>query len=222
MKLLHLLLGFNLALAPLALAQSDFPHEGHIYESVAVDLNGDHKPDKVGLMAYRVDDNGYWGQLRVWDSSGQVLWQGPKTNQNYPQAQGDETLFFGAWPHGVCGLEAVGDLDGDGKVELISTQPQSDVRPTTFRIFRWNGKAFAYVEPRQLFETPLGSGNFVWSKPTRWNGSTAVSWVSSFDFKAKGWVVDITTSGGGLKMGKAKLVPTRSGFQVQSWVEKLH
>lgn len=224
MKLLPLLLGISLSLASLALAQSDFPTEGQVYESVSIDLNGDLKPDKVGLRAYRVDDMSYWGQLHVWDSSGKVLWQAPKNNQDYGHAQGNETQLFGAWPWGISGLEAIGDLDGDGNVELVSTLPQSDVRPTTFRIFRWNGKAFTYIEPRQLFEKPLGSGKFVWGKPSNWNGNTPTSWVSSFDYKAKGWVADITVaqSGGAMKFGKAKLGLTSSGFQVDAWMEKPH
>ena len=204
-----------LCLTPTAWPQSEFPKNGQTYQTFQADVNGDGKPDKVGLVAYRVSSEEYWGQLTVWDSSGKVLWKAPQAKN------ADEALAFGAWNYGVSSIELVGDIDGDGKVELLAPQPQSDVRPPTFRIFRWTGSAFAPVARKQLLETPRGSGHFVWSQPSQWNGSAA-TWVGHLEHQGGAMVAQIyvVNSGSDVKLGKARMTADKQGLRVSSWVEK--
>lgn len=112
-----------------AIAAAD-PKAGQLYQTVRADLNGDGKPEKIGLVAYGHFPEGYYGRLKVWDSGGKLLWQAPTVQSS------DQPFAFGQWPYGSSTLEWVSPQ------ELISAKPQSDVRPTTFKRFRWTGSAY--------------------------------------------------------------------------------
>ena len=207
---------FGFALVPLtASAQPVFPKTGQVYQTFQVDLNGDGKRDKVGLVAYRVSSEEYWGRLTVWDSSGKLLWQGPQAKKQ------DEPLAFGAWNFGVSAVECVCDIDGDGRVELLSPQPQSDVSPPTYRIFRWDGRGFAPAARKQLLETPPGSGHFPWSQPVQWSGGAA-TWVGHLKMKGRDLLAEVyvVKSGSDVKLGKARMSGSPKGLEVTSWVQK--
>ncbi len=98
--LLIVLLGSALAWA------QTLPKSGEVYESVAVDLNRDGKSEKLALVAYNIqlESESFFGRLRVTDSAGKVLWEGPKVEQAH------QPFAFGMWPYGVSGLEWVGEM----------------------------------------------------------------------------------------------------------------
>ncbi len=211
--LLIVLLGSALAWA------QTLPKSGEVYESVAVDLNRDGKSEKLALVAYNIqlESESFFGRLRVTDSAGKVLWEGPKVEQAH------QPFAFGMWPYGVSGLEWVGDLDGDGKVELVTRAPVSDVRPPTFCRYRWNGKAFVALPRKMLLEEKAGSGRFLWRDPVEWDGMQPLTWVSSFSGGPKEKIAEIVSSrkDGALWGGTARMKGDGLGLTATSWTTKL-
>ncbi len=211
-----LLLG--LLLSSLVFAQP-LPQTGQNYQSKTIDLNGDGKVEKVVLSAYNIDKNmeGHWGQLRVLNGQGKPIWEAPKTkNVGQPFA-------FGSWPYGVTGIEWLGDIDGDKKIELLAPRPISDVSPKTYLRYRWNGKAFISLGPKMLLESPIGSGRFLWKDPVEWDGSSALSWVMTLSGDPKEKAAEIMTYGigGEFKSGQAVMKGDGLGLTVVSWKRPL-
>lgn len=217
MQLKRLLLSL-LVLSTPVLAQAP-PKVGQTYQSVSYDLNGDGKSEKVSLVAYRVDpaEEMFWGRLQVSDSSGKLIWKAP------PASEIDQPFAFGMWPFGAAGLEWLGDVDGDGKVELLSPRPISDLRPPTYRRYRWTGKAFASLGPKMLLESPAGSGKFLWRDPIEWDGMQPLTWVSSFSGGPGQMKVAVTSyrSGGAVWGGEAEVRGNGLGLSVTRWTQKL-
>ena len=83
------------------------------------------KLEEVSVKAYHVTEEEYFGQLFVLDSKGATLWEGPRVKDR----KNREPFLFGAFIDGCSLPEIVADIDGDGKVEMLSTAPVSDVAP---------------------------------------------------------------------------------------------
>jgi hypothetical protein len=214
---IKLLLSFAL-LTNIAFAQA-LPKTGEVYQSISYDLNKDGKMETIGLAAYNInaDAEMFWGRLQVADAAGKVIWQAPKATKN------EQPFSFGMFPYGVCDLEWLGDLDGDGKAELLSPAPVSDVRPPTYRRYRWTGKVFEALSPKMLLETPAGSGKFLWRDPIDWDGSQPLTWVSQLSGAPAKKVAEITSSraDGALWGGQAEMSGNGLGLTVSSWTKKL-
>ncbi len=138
-------------------------------QKIAVDLNGDGKKEFVVLKPYNVGDSSR-AQLLVLDSTGKILWTGPRIKDPYSNSPWS---FLGEFDLGD--ISWVDDYDGDGKVELCATYQKSDVRPTQFRLFRWNGKGFVYEKSAMLVPAPQKPATFEW----RAYAPEAPSWVES-------------------------------------------
>lgn len=209
---------FGLILSGFALAQP-LPKAGQTYESKSIDLTGDGKPEKVVLVAYDIDQEmqGYAGQLKVLTSQGQLLWQAPK------QAKPGLPFAFGAWPYGVSGLQWLGDIDGDKKIELLSVEPVSDVRPFTFQRYRWEGKAFRSLGRKMLLESKPGSGRFLWRDPIEWDGVSPLSWAMTLSGDPVRCEVEVMSYGknGEIKSGKAVMKGDGLGLTVTSWIRQM-
>ena len=204
-------------LTGLAVAQP-LPQAGQVYQTRKCDLNGDGKPERVELVAYRIqrESDSHWGQLRVVSSAGKLLWKGPQAST------AGEAFAFGSWPYGVSDLEWLGDVDGDGQVDLLSPAAISDVRPTTYRRYRWTGSAFEAMPKKMLLEKAPGSGQFVWTDPINWDGQKPLTWVMSLagspDLIA---TVYSWRRGGEGWIGKAKMVGSPTALKVSQWLNPL-
>jgi len=102
------------------------------------DLNGDGEMETISWIKYTsTEDLGDFYQLRVYSSQGDLIWQGPKgTDIQNP-------LVLGDWDFGSAFPQLAADIDGDGAIELIIPEPQSDVSPTQFRVLRWANGSFS-------------------------------------------------------------------------------
>lgn len=199
-RLLSLLL-----LSTCAFAQEK-PKAGTVYQSVKVDLNGDGKPEKIGLVAYGHGDIGFFGRLKVWDSSGKLLWQAPAVKSP------EEAFAFGQWEFGSSTIQWVGPK------ELLSAGPQSDLRPTTFKRFRWTGSAYQPLPNQYLLEDSKDS--FRWTKPFVWDGVKPLTWVVEISQTLEGNVCAYKT-GGITQSGSVQLQPTPDGMTITSWIQKM-
>ncbi len=183
------------------------PKAGQVYQSVQVDLNNDGKPEKVGLVAYGHNPSGgFFGRLKVWDSSGKLLWQAPLAKSS------DESFAFGMWEYGSSTIQWVGPQ------ELISARPVSDVRPTTFKRFRWTGSAYQPLANQFLLKDSEES--FRWTKPFDYDGLKQLTWVVDFTQTLEGNVCACKT-GGMTQSGRAQLKATPSGMTITRWNEKM-
>lgn len=196
---------FFLILTVAAAAQQQ-PKAGQVYQSVKVDLNGDGRPEKVGLIAYGHAPVGFFGRLTVWGSDGKMLWRAPAAKT------ADDPFAFGQWEYGSSSLEWVGPQ------ELISAMPQSDVRPTTFRRFSWTGSAYKPLANQYLLATSEDS--FTWSRPFEWDGVKPLTWVTSLSQDLAGEVLAYR-SGGMTQSGSAQLQAGPGGMKVVRWLRAL-
>ncbi len=138
-------------------------------QKIAVDLNGDGRKEYVVLKPYNLGEASR-GQLLVLDTAGKILWTGPRIkdiHSNSPWA------FLGEFDLGD--ISWVDDYDGDGKVDLCATYQKSDVRPTHFRLFHWDGKGFVYDRSAMLVPAPQKPATFEWKAYS----PEATSWVDS-------------------------------------------
>lgn len=213
---LSLCLGLTLTIAVLA---QGLPRSGQVYESKTLDLTGDGQQEKIVLVAYNIDREvqSFSGQLRVLDSRGQLVWQAPK------QTRSDRPFAFGAWPYGVAGLQWLGDIDSDGKIELLSTEPVSDIRPFTFQRYRWEGKAFRSLGRKMLLESKPGSGRYLWRDPIEWDGVSALSWAMTLSGDPARCEAELMAYGanGEIRSGQAVMKGDGLGLSVVSWLRPM-
>lgn len=200
-------------------AGQTLPKAGQSYQLQTYDLDRNGKPEKIVLVAYKVnpDEGSYWGRLKVLDSAGQVLWAAPTATAV------EQPYAFGNWSYGSSGLEWLGDIDGDGKADLLSPAPVSDVRPTTYRRFRWTGKLFQALSPKMLLAPMGASGNFAWRDPIEWDGVQPLTWVMSLSGGPSRVVADVMSyrNDGSIWVGKALGKGNGLGLQVTSWLRPL-
>jgi hypothetical protein len=208
----------SLVLAGVAWSQP-LPRAGQIYQSKKFDLNGDGRAERVELTAYRIhhQSDSFWGQLRVTDNRGKLVWQAPQAKKS------TDSFAFGSWPYGLSDLEFLGHLGGDAKVELLSPRSQSDARPPTYRRYRWAGNAFQAMPNKMLLESPAGSGAFTWTDPIEWDGQKPLTWVMkiSGDSAKPRASIYASQEGGQALVGEANVAFDAKGLRVTSWVKKL-
>ena len=125
-------------------------------QKISVDLNGDGRKELVVLKPYNVGEVTK-GQLMVLDSAGKILWTGPRIKDAYSNSPWS---FLGEFDMGD--IAWIDDYDGDGQVDLCATFQKSDVRPTQFRLFHWNGKAFVYDKSAMLVPAPQKPATLIW------------------------------------------------------------
>lgn len=189
------------ALSYPACAEPRVPRAGDDYQIFKVDLDKDASPEKVGLHCTESGEDGWTSRLTVWKGNA-VVWQSPSARSGL--------WAFGGHDWGVCGLEYVQDIDGDGKIEALLPEPVSDVSPVPYRIFRWDGREFRHVRTATLLR--VSDTRFAWSDLDR-----GESWVGAFESPDVGRVWTYS-SDGKCRVQKALLRPIKGGFQVVKWL----
>lgn len=135
------------------------------------DIDGDSVPETVAIRPF-VQDGVELGQLILFDREGKILWAGPARSAS-PRHPTEPEIFLGEFDLGD--LEAVGDFAGDGKIRLLGTYQKSDVRPTRFRLFEWNGRGFEHLRSGSLLPAPGQPATFIWS-----DSPNPEVWIESF------------------------------------------
>ena len=183
---------------------------------IPVDLDGDGKKERIFCEKFAGnEDDGDFYQLRVSDSDGNLVWEGPKVMDT------GNPFIFGAWHYGISLPELAADIDGDGAVELVTPEPQSDVSPTYFRVLRWKGGRFVEVRSAALMAGTSGANAFAWKQTDQWKGI----WISGFhsvndDGSLKVSVFEYD-GGATAKTGEALVEPVAGGYQVKKWIKPM-
>jgi hypothetical protein len=179
------------------------------------DLGNDGTMEKVLVRKTGSKDGNDFYQLVVQDDTGNEIWAGPKAMDT------ENPLVFGVWDWGVSLPQALGDIDGDGRVELVAEAPRSDVSPASFRVFSWTGSEFKPVRTLPLLETPAGSGFYPWAQSERYMGC----WIDKFEKVGAGGEVTVGmmeyTEGKPPRTGKAVVTAEKNGYRLKKWVSPL-
>ena len=183
-------------------------------EVLVTDLDGDGRPEMISRRRLGADsETGTFFQIVVKDASDAVLWTSPEIlDPNHP-------LAFGEWNFGISLPQLAGDVDRDGKVELIVPAPQSDVAPTFFRVLQWTGKAFEPRYSQALSGKGRKGAKFKWTQSPsladywvqRWLGSSAEG----------GWVVELVSlpEGSEVQTATAVISAKGDGFELIRWIQ---
>lgn len=138
-------------------------------------------------------------ELRILQD-GALVWS--RLSEELPE----DDWAFGCWEDGP-GLPCLfDDLDGDGLPEMLAPVPKSDLSPTVYRVFAWNGKELVLLRRESLMAD--GSGEFVWSTPDP-EQDTQITWVDSF---AQGVAQVVRCRRATTSRQTMTLVPSRRGF----------
>ena len=178
------------------------------------DLAGDGQALTVQWVPSVAGEDGTFYTLSVVDGAGRELWSSPRVKNS------GHALAFGSWDYGVSLPEALADIDGDGKLELLVPVPQSDVSPTQYRIFQWTGRALKPGPARSLSGTGGSAAVFTW----QFDPPSTEYWVQQWKAPGRNGsaVVDIVrdTGKGMAEIGTAVLVRAGSTFRLQRWIQK--
>lgn len=139
------------------------------HQKIPVDLNGDGRPEQVALRRYQLG-HVPMAQLVVLNAAGQTLWSAPRVKDAYADSP---WAFLGEFDLGD--ISWVDDYDGNGQVDLCATCQKSDMSPTRFKLFHWDGKRFVYDRTVMLVNLPQKPATFGW-KPY---DPGAPAWVNS-------------------------------------------
>ena len=198
----------------LALTMAQGMEEATEPQVLRVDLNGDGKAETIARRRLGADSElGTYYQLVVTDAGGALLWKSPEVHD------ATDPLAFGSWDFGVSLPELAGDIDQDGKVELLAPAPQSDVSPTFHRVFRWTAEGFKPVLSRALAGKGQKGARFGWTTDPKPSDFWVLHWLGSS--AEGGWVVQLyaMTSGDSVQTGIAVLAPKAGGFDLLRWIQ---
>lgn len=181
-------------------------------ETLTAGLNGSGKPCTITRRVAAKDGDNTFHQVIVSDADGRILWRSPDVRDT------DHAFAFGEFDFGSSLPEFAGDLDRDGTVKMLVPAPQSDVSPTFFRVFRWNGSAFEPQFSRAITGQARKGALLSWTGNPR-NGDY---WVQRWHGASVdgGWIVDLValTKDNQIFMGTAVLVPKKGKFQLLRWI----
>ena len=146
------------------------------HQKFSVDLNRDGRPEQVVLAYYKVGQV-QLGQLQVLSPQGKVIWASPKLKDAFEDSPWQ---FLGELDLGD--ISWIDDYDRDGQVDLCATDQKSDVSPTRFRLFHWDGKRFVYDQTYNLTAASQKPVSFEWAQPR----PDLSAWVNSMKRVAPG------------------------------------
>ncbi len=92
------------------------------------------------------------------------MWNGPKDRNINNRA------VFGDWDVGISMPQALVDIDGDCKVELLAPVASSALSPQYFKILKWDDSMMAAQKDRILMRSKSSSKRYLWVESYKGNG----------------------------------------------------
>lgn len=179
------------------------------------DLDGDGATETVRWVPIDSPKSDSFYQLLVIDDDGETLWSGPSSPTT------DNPYVFFESDFGISLPQLLYDINGDGSVELLAPEPQSDVSATSFRRMTWKNGSFLVLSSRSLMMKDPGGSQFTWREGDHSYGI----WVSRFgQVTAEGLVeAEVTryTEDGIFESGLAFLRFDRKVARVEKWTRPL-
>ena len=173
------------------------PHSVEIGDVV---FQGEFEELSLIARVSQVENDEFWATLELKGSPAAEGWQADSVNDNF------DVFAFGIWMDGPGLPVWWGDLDLDGKPELLAPLPKGDLSPTVFRIFRWTGEDLLFLKKRVLIED--AKGHFQWTPPG--DEAEEATWVETF---VQGRAEVFSSKGGKLSRELLDLAPSKTGFQ---------
>ncbi len=188
------------------------------------DLDGDGRASTLKMVC-----RPWWGcsnhSVAVFGPDNALRYQGPD--------HGPSPLIFCLCDAGAYWPEVLGDIDGDGKAELIAEHSPSDVSLSTHTILRWNGRGFTPLrQDVALIEDKASPGFFAYTprsaeaardeREPRWIMS-----VSGLDPKRNliasvyQYTRNAKTGDKDLHVGEGRFAARDTGFQLIGWIKPM-
>lgn len=189
---------------------------GEICRSITASLNGVDGMCRIDAKVYQAGEEGMFCCLIVTDSRGRVIWK------SHEKADPADPFFFGGLIYGDSLPQIAGDINGDGKAELIAPAPVSDVRPVTFRVFSWDGKAFHPLFSKTLPAQSGSRDSYRWTAPGQMTGR----WIHAFDRltgkgRAEVEIWECRDGSSKVPKGTAAVEAEAGGFKIVKWLKPL-
>jgi len=178
-----------------------------------VDLDGDGRIEVVeSVKIATTDAAGDFYKVIVNDENGSPLWRSPGGQDI------DNPFTFGRWHFGICLPQIVWDIDADGEVEMVVPDPQSDVSPPVFRVFRWGPSGFTLARKSRLERNDSEANGFEW----RNSAADPAAWIARFHPQLEAGqlsvdIVEVVENGMDVRTRSARLSPNATGFTVSVW-----
>ena len=164
-------------------------------------FTGQFEDIAVSATVNKLVGDEYWAEIRLSGTPAAAEWQADSVNDNF------DVFAFGVWFDGPGLPVWWGDIDSDGKPELLAPLPKGDVSPPIFRIFRWTGDDLLFLKKRTLVES--GEGRFEWSRPDAEMVDGA--WVDGF---SEGKVEVVSLREGKVDRRTVDFKPTKEGIEL--------
>lgn len=163
-------------------------------------FQAEHNGISVLARVSKVESDEYWAELEFSGNPEAEKWKAEVTSDSM------DVYAFGVWMDGSGLPVYFGDIDGNGKPELLATVPKGDLSPTTFRIFRWTGDNLLFVKKRSLVSL---DGEFHWVQLKE--ETSAGPWIERFEPDGRAEILAL--NGEDLQRETVAVEPTAQGFR---------
>ena len=159
--------------------------------------------------------------MTITGNNGRVRYQSP--------AYGDSRLIFFMSDSGLYWPELVGDIDQDGKAELVALHEPSDDRVSGHTFMRWNGQGFDLLKYNvALIEDGPQSGMFAYGPNPEGYAPDNRGSITEFrkrdaDGRLEAVVIKRVSLDGTMVTyrGKGLFTTVHDGFKLERWIEPL-
>lgn len=187
----------------------------HELKKIYADLNQDGMNEKITWQKFITTELGDYYQIVVEDSSGNIIWRGPKTTDE------SSPFFIASLDTGVSIPELIADIDNDGYLEMLIPAPASDLSPLWYKRLKWKNKRFLPMKSAILQYDPYAR-----VMPLKWVYRYPGSYSFwAYMFKRVNGRVKASIAGiypdGSSDYGEVYLHFVKGGAMIDSWIKPL-
>jgi len=184
------------------------------------DVDGDGAIESYKIEKFAKSEFGDYYHLALYRGD-KLLWEAPKVKDS------NNPFIFGDWDDGVSMLDALVDIDGDGKAELLSMPSAGDVVSLPVQIMRYDGKTVIHTDSYLIMDYN-DSNHFRWIKSKDYHSpmtNTNEGWASGFEkYNDKGIIktyIFYMLKDGDSRGASALIKFIDGGAKIVKWLEPL-